>query len=98
VSSFVGFGIREYSSGQRMIKKGISKRGNSRLRGMLYMAAMNAVRLDDGFRASHNRYKEDGGSAKKSLTNIAHTLVRRSYGVLKSGRSYDPKIPVAASA
>jgi transposase len=98
VSSFVGFGIREYSSGQRMIKKGISKRGNSRLRGMLYMAAMNAVRLDDGFRSSHNRYKEDGGSAKKSLTNIAHTLVRRSYGVLKSGRSYDPKIPVAAGA
>jgi hypothetical protein len=74
-----------------MIKKGISKRGYSRLRGMLYMVGMNAVRLDDGFRTSHNRYKEDSSSVKKSLSNIAHTLVRRSYGLLKSGRSYDLK-------
>ncbi len=78
-----------------MIKKGITKRGSRRLRGLLHMAAMNAVQTDEYFQEKHKRTKENGGNGKKSLTNIAHTIARRSYGVLKSKKSYDPKIPLA---
>lgn len=98
LSSFVGYGIREYSSGMKSIKKGITKRGNSRFRGLLFMAAMNAVRYDRYFQSHHQRVKENGGNGKKSLSNIAHTLVRRCYGVLKSKRPYDPTIPLSQGA
>lgn len=98
VSSFIGYGIREYSSGMKMIKKGITKRGNSRFRGLLFMAAMNAVRNDSYFQSQHQRVKENGGNGKKSLSNIAHTLARRCYGVLRSKKPYDPTIPLSQGA
>jgi len=94
VAAFVGFGIKEYSSGKLSFKKGISKRGNPRLRGSLYMAAMNAVKRDEDLKKRHNRAKKNGKSAKKSLVNIAHTLVKRCYGVLKSMQPYNPAIPM----
>ena len=93
VSSFVGYGVRESSSGPRKFRGGISKRGNSKLRGMLFMASMNAIKQDDDLGQKYELLKERKGNGRKALVAISHTLLRRCYGVLKSGMKYDPAIP-----
>jgi transposase len=94
VSSFVGFGLREYSSGSTTRKGGISKRGNPTLRGQLFMAAFSAVRYDVSIAAYYESKKERGGG-KLATVSVAHLLLRRIYGVLKSGKKYNPAIPAA---
>lgn len=98
VSSFVGYSLKEYSSGSRKVQGGISKRGNGKLRGLLYMASMSAVRVDDDLKYKYERSKLSKGSAKKALVAISHLLLRRCYGVLKSGKFYNADIPRAGAA
>ena len=94
LSAFAGFGVREYSSGPRKLKSGISKRGNSRLRGLLFMAAFSAIKTDAGI-AEIYEYKKERGGGKKATVSISHLLLRRCYGVLKTGKNYNPAIPMA---
>ena len=93
LSSFLGFGIVEYSSGTVSYKKGMSKRGNGRLRGMLYMSGLVALRCDDDLKAYYESYIARSGSGKKRINALGHTLARRCYGVLKSGQPYNASIP-----
>lgn len=95
---FIGFGLREYSSGEKHQIGSISKRGNSKLRGSLYMAAMTAKKVDKDLNLKYESYKARCGSGKKALVAIARTLARRMYGVLKSSRPYDPEIPRSQGA
>ncbi|MCY3410142.1 MAG: IS110 family transposase [Candidatus Heimdallarchaeota archaeon] len=94
VSSFVGFSVIEYSSGPRKRKFGINKRGNPKLRGILYFAAINAIRLDPALRVKYE-LKRDKSNGRKALVAIGHLLLRRAYGVLKTGQLYNPAIPQA---
>ena len=93
VSSFVGFAVEEYSSGPRRSKFGLNKRGNSKLRGMLYMAALSAIRVDPDIAAKFKKKKERS-NGRKALVSIGHLLLRRGYGVLKTGKMYNPVIPM----
>jgi len=93
-SSFIGYSIKEYSSGPKKHKSGINKRGNSRLRGLLYIASFTAIRMDKQVEASYLDKKSRGGG-KKSTVSISHLLARRAYGVLKSGKMYNSAIPLA---
>ena len=97
LSGYVGFGVREYNSGYRKIKTGISKRGNSRLRGFLFMAAMAAIRVDADLKLKYEEAKRNKGNGKKALVAISHLLLRRCYGVLRSGKLYNPAIPKAGA-
>ena len=94
VSSFVGFGIREYSSGPRSSKGRISKRGDGKLRGFLFMAAFSAIRKDKDIAAYFQEKKQRSGG-KNAAVAVAHLLLRRCYGVLKTGRRYNAAIPAA---
>jgi len=94
VSSFVGFGIREYSSGPRSSKGRISKRGDGKLRGFLFMAAFSAIRQDPEIAAYYLQKKQRCGG-KNATVSVAHLLLRRCYGVLKTGRKYNAAIPAA---
>lgn len=94
VSAFVGYGVREYSSGHKRAKFGITKRGNSKLRGNLYMAAMSAKRLDRDIGKFFTEKKERS-NGKSALVAVSHLLLRRAYGVLKSGKVYNANIPAA---
>lgn len=94
VSSFAGYGVVEYSSGQRSKRYGLNKRGDSKLRGLLYMAAITAIRVDPHL-ATKFGLKKERSNGKKALVSISHLLLRRGYGVLKSGKMYNPAIPMA---
>ncbi|MCE7736987.1 MAG: IS110 family transposase [Candidatus Heimdallarchaeota archaeon] len=94
ISSFVGFSVIEYSSGARKSKYGLNKRGNSKLRGLLYMAALSAIQQDHDIAKTYTR-KRERSSGKKAIVSIGHLLLRRGYGVLKTGKMYNPAIPMA---
>lgn len=94
ISSFVGYGVIEYSSGPRTKRYGLTKRGDSKLRGLLYMAALTAIRVDPDL-ANKYGLKKGRSNAKKALVSMSHLLLRRCYGVLKSGKKYNPAIPMA---
>ena len=98
LSSFVGYGIVEKSSGHRKIKSGISKRGNPRLRGLLHMGVMTAIREDQDIKGKYDHLVASKGSKIKAMTAISHLLLRRCYGVLKSGKLYNPAIPTSGMA
>lgn len=93
LSSFLGFGIVEYSSGTVSYKKGMSKRGNSRLRGLLYMSGLVALKCDSDLKAYYESYVARSGSGKKGVNALGHRIARRCYGVLKSGQPYNGSIP-----
>lgn len=94
LSSFVGFGLREYSSGSKRKKYGISKRGNSKLRGLLYMAARIAIGNDPAIKVYYEAKKNRKGG-KYGFSSVSHLLLRRCYGVLRSGKMYNAAIPAA---
>lgn len=71
-------------------KGGISKRGHSYLRSLLYMAAMTAKKGNATCRAMYDRLVAKGSSKRKALVAIAHKLLRQAFGVVKSGNPYDP--------
>ena len=96
LSSYLGYGLKEYSSGGRVVRTGISKQGNSRMRGKLYMGAMVAIQHDEDLKAKFQLLKKKG-NGKKALVATSHTLVRRMYGVLKNGKIYNPQIPLLNS-
>ncbi len=94
VSSYAGYGVIEYSSGHRSKRYGLNKRGDSKLRGLLYMAAITAIRVDPDLAKKYG-LKKDRSNGKKALVSISHLLLRRGYGVLKTGKMYNQAIPMA---
>ncbi len=93
-SSFTGYGVVEYSSGQRSKRYGLNKRGDPKLRGLMYMAAITAIRVDPDLAKKYG-LKKERSNGKKALVSISHLLLRRGYGVLKAGKMYNPAIPMA---
>jgi transposase len=93
LASYAGYDILQNQSGQHTGRSRISKRGNVRLRGPLYMAAMSVIRTKTG--PLYELY------ARISLRNphaykIGNTAVQRKlllliYALYQKGERYDPE-------
>lgn len=93
-SSYVGLIPTENSSGEKVRKGRMTKRGHRRLKRMLIEASWTAVRRDEAF---SNYYKKQLGRSKKApqaIVKCAKKLLSRIYHVLKTGEDY--KINFAA--
>ena len=85
----------ENSSGKRKGKPGISRRGRSRLRWVLFQLAMTTVKSNKEMKAYHLYYttrKNNPLKKMQSLMAIAGKMTRIFYGILKNGTEYDPAI------
>lgn len=90
VVKFVGFDVLEKQSGSSVKGKGkISKRGNSRVRRILHVAAMTAVRQEGPIRQLYLRVVERTGIKKKGLVAAARKLLVLSYAMTKNETDYD---------
>jgi transposase len=90
VVKFVGFDVLEKQSGSSIKGKGkISKRGNSRVRRILHVAAMAAVRHEGPIRQLYLRVVERTGIKKKGLVAAARKLLVLSYALTKNETDYD---------
>ena len=96
--AFVGLSPMERSSGTSVRGKSrISKKGNSRLRHLLYMPAMSAKRHNPLVAALAQRLTAKGKAKKAILCACMRKLLHIAYGVLKHNQPFNPNFSPASS-
>ncbi len=95
IQKLAGLAVVENSSGKRKGLPGISRRGRSRLRWILYLAAMSMIKNNKEMKAYYLHYTTRTKNPLKkmqSLMAIAGRIARIFYSMLKNGTEYDPTI------
>ena len=91
LAAFVGLNPTVHQSGSSIKgKPHISKKGNAALRSALYMPAIVARRYNPVIKAFADRLKNAGKPNMVIIGAIMRKLLHIIYGVLKSGRPFDP--------
>lgn len=92
VASFYGFHPTFKQSGDGFWGNHMSKKGRGNLRSVLYMVSMSAVRYNPMFKTLYARFRGQGMKHKQAIGVVMHKMIRVIYGILKSGKSFDPEI------
>ena len=89
--AFIGLAPKETLSGSSIKgKPRLCKTGHARLRKALYMPALVSIRYNPLMIAFYQRLKEKGKNGKVIVCAIMRKLVHVIFGVLKSGKIFDP--------
>ena len=89
--AFIGLAPKETLSGSSIKgKPRLCKTGHARLRKALYMPALVSIQHNPRMIAFYRRLKEKGKNGKVIVCAIMRKLVHVIFGVLKSGKLYDP--------
>jgi transposase len=89
--SFAGYDVIENQSGKHVGKTKISKRGNSRIRRILYMPAFIAVKYQQKpFSDLHERVFERNKIPMKAYVAVQKKLLIMIYYLWKKNEKYDP--------
>ncbi|KQC06501.1 MAG: transposase [Candidatus Cloacimonas sp. SDB] len=89
--AFIGLAPKETISGSSIKgKPRLCKIGHARLRKALYMPALVSIQCNPRMIAFYHRLKERGKNGKVIVCAIMRKLVHVIFGVLKSGKKYDP--------
>ena len=96
--AFIGLAPKETLSGSSIKGKSrLCKIGNARLRKALYMPALVSIQCNPVMITFYNRLKDKGKNGKVIVCAIMRKLVHIIFGVLKSGKKYDPNFkPICA--
>jgi transposase len=90
VAAYAGLSPRHYESGSIHWPSRIAKTGNASLRTALYFPAISAMRYNPLLRRFADRLRERRKSNMTIITAVMRKLLTLAYGVLKSGRFFDP--------
>lgn len=90
VAAYAGLSPRHYESGSIRLPSRIAKTGNGNLRTALYFPAISAMRFNPLLRRFADRLRERRKSNMTIITAVMRKLLTLAYGVLKSGRFFDP--------
>jgi transposase len=71
--------------------QGLSKIGNARLRRALYFPAITALRCSPFFQAWAKGLQERGKCKMSVIGAVMRKLIHLAYGVLKTGKPFDPE-------
>ncbi len=89
--AFIGLAPKETLSGSSIRgKPRLCKIGHVRLRKALFMPALVSIQCNPVMIAFHNRLKEKGKNGKVIVCAIMRKLVHIIFGILKSGKKFDP--------
>lgn len=88
--SYIGTDPRIWESGTYKGKTTISRRGDGYIRKKLYVCAVTAKKWNPQCAQLYNRLRDKGMAAKPALVAVVNKLIRQSFGVLKSGKPFDP--------
>ena len=89
---FIGLSPSEYSSGSTVRgRNSITKRGNSKIRSLLFNCARNAIQHNKSCKELYDRLLKKGKNGKSALIAVMHKLARLIYGVVHSKQPYDEK-------
>jgi transposase len=90
--SYAGFDVIENQSGNRVGRTKISKKGNSRIRRILFMPAFTAVSCKEKpFFNLYNRTFERHGIKMKSYVAVQKKLLIIIYSLYKNNQEYNPE-------
>ncbi len=93
IQKLAGLSLRENSSGKHKGQTTISKRGRSKLRSILFNAAIPLIATNPEFRELHRYYTTRANNPlkkKQSVIAISCKLIRIFYAILTKGVAYDP--------
>jgi transposase len=91
VVAFIGLAPRETVSGTSIKgKPRLCKIGHARLRKALYMPAVVSIRYNPVITVFYRRLKNKGKNGKVIVCAIMRKLVHIIFGILKSGKPFDP--------
>jgi len=91
LTSYFGITPVESYSGTSINKKGaMSRMGSPKIRSMLYMCAISSLTVNPGVIAMRARMKKKGKHNMKIVIAAMNKLTRQIFGVLKSGKAFDP--------
>jgi transposase len=92
VAAYAGLVPRERQSGSSLRgRTRLSKIGNARLRRALYFPAITALRCSPFFQQWAEGLLKRGKSKMSVICAVMRKLVHVAYGVLKSGKEFDPQ-------
>ncbi len=93
LAAFAGLVPRLHESGSSVRRKArLSKSGAPRLRKALYFPAIVAMRHNPLVRVMSERLKKRGKCPMQIIGAAMRKLVHLAYGVLKSGKPFDPEL------
>jgi transposase len=96
LAAFSGLAPRLHQSGSSVKKRAkLSKTGAPRLRKALYFPAVVAMRHNPYVRDMSERLKERGKCPMQVIGAAMRKLIHIAYGVLKSGKPFDPEMKTA---
>lgn len=78
-------------SGDKRYVSRMSKKGRSAIRSTLFMCANTAVLHDPYLRSIYTRHRRKGIAHKQALGVVMHKMLRIIWGILKSGKAYEPE-------
>ena len=88
--SYLGLSPTTYQSGSSVRgSSSISKKGNSRARGLLFMCSFTASCHNPQCKKLYDRITAKGKSKKLALIAVCNKLVKQCYAIAKSGVRYD---------
>jgi transposase len=91
-AAFAGLVPRQRQSGSSVRgRTRLSKIGNARLRKALYFPAITALRCSSFFKQWAEGLRERGKCKVSVIGAAMRKLVHLAYGVLKTGRPFDPE-------
>ena len=89
--AFIGLAPKETLSGSSIKgKPRLCKVGHARLRKALYMPALVSIQCNPVMMAFYSRLKGKGKNGKVIVCAIMRKLVHIIFGILKSGKKFDP--------
>ena len=92
-AAFAGVTPRMHQSGSSVRgKPRVCKQGSAKLRKLLYFPAITAMRCNPVVKALSKRLKQRGKHNMAIITAAMRKLIHIAYGVLKSGKTFDPTL------
>ncbi len=95
VTAFAGLDPRLRESGVYRGHTSISRAGSARLRTALYLPAVVALTYNPAIKAQAERLRAKGKKGKQTVCAAMRKLLGIAYGVLKSGKPFDPALAIA---
>lgn len=96
LAAFAGLAPRLHESGNSVRRKAyLSKTGAPRLRKALYFPAVVAIRHNPYVRELSERLRARGKCPMQVIGAAMRKLLHLTYGVLRSGRPFDPELKTA---
>ena len=99
LAAYAGLVPKQYDSGSSVHKKPrLAKRGNAHLRKALYMPALVAMKYNPLMQALRERMAKTGHSTMAIIGAVMRKLLHLAYGVIKTGKPFDPHHACSATA